>query len=299
MALDDFEDAADDPLEGLDGLLDADLDPDAEASATAAEHDDPLGFDELEDADGLDASAESDLLALAADLPEFDEDDDLFDFDEIVRASLEDSGFHAGIDDLLDEEDALAEDAPTQASEVAEPVASSGGEVATEDLLAAPATGSSGRYVWQEGRGAARVSPTAVLLALVAICNLALVGVAWRSLGTVETAVSEVGMRLGEQVLAQASAQRAAPIESAAGPAADTWRPIEVDEKPEGFQALELARDDIAQGAFARARRRLYSLLCVLDRVEPSRRTDVEARARLLVADCWRAEAERLGENAR
>lgn len=300
MALDDFDNAADDLLDdeldslgdlGDDDLLGDDLaaEPAAAPSGSGAR----LGAiaedaDELEP-DGPEASAPTAADGAAAD---FDENDDLFDFDEIVQAALDETSFHPGIEDLLDDED-VASDAPP--GPALRPAAAAA--IPTENLLAAPSESQGGRYIWQEGGVRSRFSPTAALLALVALGNLALVGVAWRSLDTMGTAIGEVGSRLGEQPLVRAAAQP--PAAGAGAPAVDAWRPVEVDDEPEGRQTLELARGDMEQAAFGRARRRLYSLLCVLDRLEPAERADIEARARLLVADCWRLEAERAKEVAR
>ncbi len=318
MALEDFESAddiaRDDALDALDDELLGDeplgedilgddlLDVDEPGAALPAGAQGPE-----DDAADLDASAESgtsaaDLLGDAHDLDgaEFDEDDDLFDFDEIVQAALEETGFHQGIEDLLDEEDSAQEaeaELPAQPAPAAPAAAAPGAAaIPTADLLAAPSTGRSGRYVWQESGDRKGASPTVWVLVLVAACNLALVGVAWRSLGTMETAIDKVGARLSDPLLVTPADGSDEPRGEAP---ATTWRPPEVSTAPEGRQTLELAREDLERGAFGRARRRLYSLLAVLDRVEVSEREDVEARARLLVADSWRLEAEGPGEVAR
>jgi hypothetical protein len=66
--------------------------------------------------------------------------------------------------------------------------------------------------------------------------------------------------------------------------------------QPEGYEALELVNNALAQGDFERARRALFSLLSVADRLEPSVREDVIARASFLIGDAFHAEARAVAE---
>jgi hypothetical protein len=55
--------------------------------------------------------------------------------------------------------------------------------------------------------------------------------------------------------------------------------------------ALAVAAREIESREFASARRRLWRLLAVLDRIEPERRADVEARASFMLAQSWQQQA--------
>ncbi|MBI5362988.1 MAG: hypothetical protein HZA53_07395 [Planctomycetes bacterium] len=54
---------------------------------------------------------------------------------------------------------------------------------------------------------------------------------------------------------------------------------------------LELARQELQTGEVLSARKRLHRLLALADRMDPELKSDVEARARFLVAESYRAQA--------
>lgn len=56
--------------------------------------------------------------------------------------------------------------------------------------------------------------------------------------------------------------------------------------------SLLLARQEIDEGEHAQARKRLYRLLAVADRIDAELRKDIEARAMYLVADSYRRQAD-------
>jgi len=60
---------------------------------------------------------------------------------------------------------------------------------------------------------------------------------------------------------------------------------------PDNHPTFDLVRDDIAQGEYSRARQRLYSLLSIVDRLDPSEREAIEARANYLMAQALHLEA--------
>ena len=123
----------------------------------------------------------------------------------------------------------------------------------------------------------------AVLLALVAV-NLGLAALVVRAMSAVQSTVVDVGEQMAS-ARAEAPAPMVAP-EPVLAPAADT--------RPEGPAALERAQAQLAAGAFERGRQTLFALLAVIDRVPAEVRGDVEARARFLLADSWRLEADAL-----
>ena len=64
-----------------------------------------------------------------------------------------------------------------------------------------------------------------------------------------------------------------------------------VPPNPENHPTFELVREDIAEGDYAVARQRLYSLLSIIDRLDPEQRDRVEKRANYLLAQELHLEA--------
>jgi ribonuclease E len=127
----------------------------------------------------------------------------------------------------------------------------------------------------------------AVLLALVAV-NLGLAALVVRAMSAVQSTVVDVGQ--------QVAGARAEPP-----PAAVATEPVlapQADTRPEGPAALERAQAQLEAGAYERCRQTLYALLAVIDRVPAEVRGDVEARARFLLADSWRMEADALARGS-
>jgi len=60
---------------------------------------------------------------------------------------------------------------------------------------------------------------------------------------------------------------------------------------PEQHPVFERARQEIEHGEYAAARRRLYALLAVIDRLEPSSREEIEARTHYFLARAFHLEA--------
>ena len=136
-----------------------------------------------------------------------------------------------------------------------------------------------------ESRRSGALSLAAIVLAT--LVNLALVGVVWRSMSGMGSALREVG----DQV-ARAS-------ESSAQPANDPEleRQQVRDAEPqasEGEQALEAAARDLSLGDFERCRVRLHSLLCVIDRFDAKLRSRLTSRAQVMIADSYREQADRI-----
>ncbi|HVS08618.1 MAG TPA: hypothetical protein VMS76_01995 [Planctomycetota bacterium] len=130
-------------------------------------------------------------------------------------------------------------------------------------------------------RGEARL-----VLALAALFNVVLMAFAWRSISSVQALVVQMGDRViqtTDQIRAE-TAERAEELARSALPV--------VAPRPEGLATLDNARAAMERGEFERARAMLYALLAVADRIEPSARRDIEARASFLIADSYRLQAE-------
>ncbi len=72
--------------------------------------------------------------------------------------------------------------------------------------------------------------------------------------------------------------------------------PVEEELRPiapraEEHPALQRAAEDIANGHFGRARQRIYSLLAIIDRLAPAERESIEAQANFLKAKALHLEA--------
>lgn len=298
MALEDFETEAD---------LEAELGAAPGARATSV-------------AEG--AEPEPTLAAQDDVLAEFDEDDDLFNFDELV-APAHGSGDEVDLDDLLadvegldaDETDLAGHDEapprrPTRASiDPAELEAALAASARPED---APSSPRPARPIAAESPRAeptaaspreraarptavpipvpARGRPGLLLLAAVGLPNLIAVALLWKSLGDVAHRLDSVGDRFSEtaEVLREETARRVDSIL--------TWRSPGVSTEPEALAVLEQAERELEAGGFEHARERLYSLLAVIDRIDPALRDDAEARARFLVAESWRRQADARAE---
>ena len=83
----------------------------------------------------------------------------------------------------------------------------------------------------------------------------------------------------------------AAQIERDADRIARTNAPL-VAPVVDGTSTLGHVRHSLELGDYALARRQLYALLSIIDRLAPGRREDIEARASFLLADVDRLEAE-------
>lgn len=136
------------------------------------------------------------------------------------------------------------------------------------------------------------ISPAlAIVLGLVGVLNLGLAAVVVQSMLSTQGLVLDVGRKVVDttEAVRDEAAQLAGDYRQAALPI--------VSGDPEGLAAIERARVQLDLGAYESARQTLYALLAVIDRVSPEVRHDIEARARFLLADSWRREAD-AGERA-
>ncbi len=76
-------------------------------------------------------------------------------------------------------------------------------------------------------------------------------------------------------------------------PATQPAHPLEAFEQT----TLSLAAQEVKDGEFVAARKRLYRLLALADRIDASLRDDVEARARFLIAQSYEAQAAAKHDN--
>lgn len=221
-----------------------------------------------------------------ADEPLDDLNEDLFDFDELLRdAEL--------FGDATDAQAAPPEAAPAAAlPAVAAATATHRPPrrpppVPPRTVPVAVAAVESGPFAaavhaaQPEPRTQVRVSRgLALTLCGAAALNLTLLVLVFEALGTVRGMARE-----SERPAADASAEP----ERGLRPEGDSIAPPD-----EGVAALERAAELSANGEHQRARESLYALLAVCDRLSAESRLDVEARARLLIADSWRLEADAL-----
>ncbi len=133
----------------------------------------------------------------------------------------------------------------------------------------APRSRSYGRWTWVALAGAIGI-------------NLALVGLCWKSLRAVQGAVVDIG----HHVMARNSVEVPTQPTQTRSEGWEVSSPRSADADP-----LERAQEEMEQGQFAPARRRLYALLAICDRLERAERADFEVKARFLIAESWRKQA--------
>ncbi|MCZ6597369.1 MAG: hypothetical protein O7B99_07020 [Planctomycetota bacterium] len=143
----------------------------------------------------------------------------------------------------------------------------------------------------ETGSGAGRVvdaalsRPVLAILVATTLMNMALAGLTYKNAGDMRVELLEAGAEMEQtarDVRNSMNEQRLAVSES--------FMPI-TPLDPENHPVFETAEQEIASGEYADARRRLYSLLAVVDRLAPEERGEVEARAGFLLARSLRDEA--------
>ena len=222
---------------------------------------------------------------------EFDEDEDLFDFDEYVAARAAE-GSDIDLDELLSALEDLPEELPAAAAaaENEAELAGAGAQVASVAGQAAPAARLAGQTVVVAGRSPLGRFGIAAIFALTAL-NAAVVLYSWSANKDLARSMAAIGERVIEttQEIRNETSLQLETLESIAGPVAHA--------DPENYRTFERVEDDLERGDFAEARRKLYGLLSIADRLAPEVREDAEARALFLLADAMRDEAfARLGE---
>jgi len=223
--------------------------------------------------------------------PPVETDEDLFNFDELLGAKKQAEALNNELDAVLD----AVESAKGQvAATVAAPAAAAAPTAAPLPVSAAPVAAGPAPAVVAPGQTVIHqklsMSPlAAALLAAVVLVNLVLMFVAWRSVATVKQFVLDVG-----HDVADTTSELKAESTHRSREAAFESQPV-FGALPEGYRTLEIAKERMQRGEHARARRMLYGLLSVIDRIDQPARGEVEAQAGFLIADSYRIEAEALG----
>ncbi|MEO6711172.1 MAG: hypothetical protein ABI054_04210 [Planctomycetota bacterium] len=137
---------------------------------------------------------------------------------------------------------------------------------------------------------------TLCLIGLALLVNVGLVGVVWRSMASTD----DVPRNLSEHLPSAAdptphSLVNVAPT-VATRPPSPAWQNLDIQAPVlgEADVALAAATEEIRRGEYENARSRLFSLLSVLDRFETNTRPNIAARAQLLAADAYREQADAL-----
>lgn len=222
---------------------------------------------------------------------DFDLDEDLFSFDEILDTAEEESE-KVDLDELLRVLEDTSPETPTPSAEGegegeseageeligAEPATAEPTAVPTEVVVAAPAL--SGRFV-RVGIG---------ILVGLALLNVVQIGLSWERSRDLTDALLEMESRF---LVAAGDLQQNIFHQSEA---MERNRLPVVAPQTAGRSSLEHIQRQLEAGQYAEARRRLFSLLSVLDRYDAPAAAEVEGVASYLLAESWRMQAEPSGE---
>lgn len=220
---------------------------------------------------------------------DFDLDEDLFNFDEIFDA-VDQEEEKVDLAELLavleppagDSEPEAAEE-PAEATpaeeEVEEPIGSE--EPAREVqpiVVAAPVAAPALSKAWVRGGLA--------VLAAVILVNVLSLAVSWEKNREINAALKQLEGQLArstgdlrQELFHQSSLLSTNKLPVAAANVGETV-------------SLDQALIDISNGEYQDARARLYSLLSIVDRLDPAVGPIIEADATYLLAETWRLEAE-------
>lgn len=219
----------------------------------------------------------------------FDEDEDLFHFDELYADKDEPPGEELDLDEFLK---TFAENPPPEAdateAPLAEPSAPLDPAPRTKTALAtaaAPTTATASA----PASAPPRFSRHAWTIVLCLLGGQLLASVlVW--LGGQR---ASDGLELEREALELTAGDLRAEFERRTAEIAELTRPIVSPEPVHSGETFARIERDLASDRFAEARRSLYALLAIVDRLEEPVRTDTEARVRFLLADALRLEADR------
>lgn len=217
----------------------------------------------------------------------FDEDEDLFQFDELDADQPEKPGDELDLEEFLRafaEEDAPADTAPAARTM---PVNASATEVGSAAVAVGSAvTASSSGQLVAVGLGI----PRGAWIALLCLVAGQLVASVLIWVGGQQTQ-GDIASR--SHALETSATELNAELERRMKALEELTRPI-VNPDPIGsVEAFARVDRQFELGDFTRARRELYALLAIVDRLPEQQRHDAEARARFLLADSLLQEAER------
>lgn len=268
-----------------------------------------------------DFPSEAELEAGVARAPE---SEDLFDFPRIVAfdegarpeaSRAEPASLIAGADlgsDFADENDLLEvgeHAAPSITRLMTEPAA----EMGAARAVHTPARSQEPHYAQPSNIPAASAAPVViaapassralwVIAAAALLLNVGLFAFIWQNSRAVEATLLEVrAERTRPITISQSSVPSPvaalpltdAPIADSTTPRRQQAAPFEPTEEV----ALRLAREELAAGKPADARRRLFGVLATIDGLEPARREPIEAAASFLVAETFRDQAANHAED--
>lgn len=220
----------------------------------------------------------------------FDEDEDLFQFDELYADKPEEPGEELDLEEFLR---AFADE-------------DAGGPKA--DVAAAPAAPAAHAEAQHANKtdAPARTAPAPQLVAV----GAGLPRGAWIALLCLVAGqlVASVLIWIGGQRTQGDIVRRSHALESSADDLTaelerrmqelkELARPIVSPDPIGSVEAFARVDRQLELGDFARARRELYGLLAIVDRLPEEQRGDAEARARFLLADSMLREAEQLELN--
>jgi hypothetical protein len=125
------------------------------------------------------------------------------------------------------------------------------------------------------------------VLALLLVANVLTLVAGWKS----QADVGSLLQRIGGRAAGNLETMRQQAIEEARHSEASS--PMQ-GQRAEGYETLDLAQRAIDEGDFSLARRELFALQNVGDRLDVPVRDDVLARAAFMIADAYRLQAESL-----
>lgn len=254
----------------------------------------------------------SDVQGHAGQKPAIDENEDLFSFDELtepkaapveVTPLAQGSGGAPAARDP--NEEAMAAVLGPAPGSGAIAVATTSTKTESAAAHAAATANSSANDASRQGSalepaglgtrrslGDLRASPLLLVgLVVFALANLALIGLTWKSMATLQ---QSLGARAadGPGRVEQPSNQGYGTYDTQPGGHAAKRIPAQLDPRSEGDETLEIARASLERGDYEGARRLLWGLLSVADRWPLERRDDLEARAMFMIAETFRRQAD-------
>ena len=211
----------------------------------------------------------------------FDESDCLFNFDELSAesesVSVDAASIMASVPEVSAGNEATAKtNSPIETvssdSLAAPSVQALTDDVATETATALP-------VVVTASAGLSLRSPIVLILLVTMLVNLGVIGFTWRVSGEMR---EEFGQ--ATRFIIQATQEIQTKTEANVAKLESFQSPV-ISEDPEHEHTFDRVQLELERGEFKRARRRLYSLLSIADRLEPEVREKVESTAQFVLAD--------------
>jgi hypothetical protein len=242
-----------------------------------------------------------------------DLDEDLFNFDEVAGGDVFDDEDDTDLDEIFatfqaedDDETEIGVEPPPPAEPAAadppapepstpplmsEPVAATATAPAPAAASAAPAPAAPVPVAPVAGAISVGVPRTMIWLFVALTSVNALLAIVTLSIaGSMSSGVQEMTSEVSNSVdsFVTKAVNELDAYQGQAAPVTPT--------DPANHEAFETAETMIAEARYGDARRVLYALLAVVDRMDPVQRRAVEARANYLIADAYQREAhERIG----